>query len=239
MLPWIGRDGLHDAIQGASNQYKKLVLNEHVIYERFALDYLNSHTYHDAIDAWSKNEHCKILGIIKTLLFDRIDLVKIYFTASEITEEAFDNLIKELTIIPADGKDRFPSVPTFGCYFNQTTIEIMTQAINDLKMFNEKVTANDVNDLFNCIKHQPRPLSIRSRKNFLVAGFFNGLYIRKILPNNWQHVLSFHGLILSSSGKKVMTANDFSSSLSRLKGDYPNSFNHLNEWLNIIEESTK
>ena len=44
------------------------VVNQNKRYLRFAEDFINSHKFHDAKDARSKNEHEKNLGIIKAFI---------------------------------------------------------------------------------------------------------------------------------------------------------------------------
>ena len=55
------------------------VVNQNKRYLRFAEDFINSHKFHDAKDARSKNEHEKNLGIIKALLFGNRKIVEKYF----------------------------------------------------------------------------------------------------------------------------------------------------------------
>ena len=67
--PYVGKEGLYKLCRELNSQYMAEVVNQNKRYLRFAEDFINSHKFHDAKDARSKNEHEKNLGIIKALLF--------------------------------------------------------------------------------------------------------------------------------------------------------------------------
>ena len=62
------------------------VINQGKLYQRYADDFVYSHEFHDAIDAWSKNEHQKNYRIVDSLLSNRRDLVETYFNKEEIDD---------------------------------------------------------------------------------------------------------------------------------------------------------
>ena len=73
---------LHEAY----DLYQVEVVNQGKLYQRYADDFVYSHEFHDAIDAWSKNEHQKNYRILDALLTNRRDLVENYFNKSEVSE---------------------------------------------------------------------------------------------------------------------------------------------------------
>ena len=62
--------------------YRKAVVEQGFIYDRFREDFINSHTFHDAADADSRNDHKVNLGRIGSLLSIRDDLVRKYSSTS-------------------------------------------------------------------------------------------------------------------------------------------------------------
>lgn len=63
-----GEQGLFRLVYQAHEVYKAEVLTHRKCYRRFMLDFIHSTQYHDATDAWSKNEHQKNYCIVSELL---------------------------------------------------------------------------------------------------------------------------------------------------------------------------
>ena len=74
--------------------YKKAVVELGFTYDRFREDFINSHTFHDAADADSRNDHKVNLGRIGSLLSTRDDLVRRYCD-TPLDSEAFLSCMKE------------------------------------------------------------------------------------------------------------------------------------------------
>jgi len=51
-----GDSGLLEMLREAYDLYQVEVVNQGKLYQRYADDFVYSHEFHDAIDAWSKNE---------------------------------------------------------------------------------------------------------------------------------------------------------------------------------------
>ena len=62
-----GEQGLFRLVYQAHEVYKAEVLTHRKCYRRFMLDFIHSTQYHDATDAWSKNEHQKNYCIVSEL----------------------------------------------------------------------------------------------------------------------------------------------------------------------------
>ena len=63
-----GEKGLFRLVKQAHETYSSEVLTRKKSYRRFVLDFIHSKQYHDATDAWSKNEHQKNYCIVSELL---------------------------------------------------------------------------------------------------------------------------------------------------------------------------
>lgn len=73
---------LHEAY----DLYQVEVVNQGKLYQRYADDFVYSHEFHDAIDAWSKNEHQKNFHILDSLLTKRRDLVEQFFSKDNVSD---------------------------------------------------------------------------------------------------------------------------------------------------------
>ena len=73
---------LHEAY----DLYQVEVVNQGKIYQRYADDFVYSHEFHDAIDAWNKNEHQKNYHILDSLLTKRRDLVEQFFSKDNVSD---------------------------------------------------------------------------------------------------------------------------------------------------------
>ena len=86
-----GEQGLFRLVYQAHEVYKAEVLTHRKCYRRFMLDFIHSTQYHDATDAWSKNEHQKNYCIVSELLENHEKLVCQYFSQSTLDETKLKN----------------------------------------------------------------------------------------------------------------------------------------------------
>ena len=77
--------------------FKTAVMEHGFIYDRFSEDFINSHTFHDAADADSRNDHLVNLGRIGSLLLTRKDLVRKY-SDLDLTDEQFLSCMREFML---------------------------------------------------------------------------------------------------------------------------------------------
>ena len=77
--------------------FRTAVVEHGFTYDRFREDFINSHTFHDAADADSRNDHKVNLGRIGSLLSTRDDLVRKYCNTSMDPEE-FLSCMKEFML---------------------------------------------------------------------------------------------------------------------------------------------
>ena len=212
-------------VREAHQTYVAEVMNLGKRYERFAEDFLNSNLYHDAEDALSKNQHAKNYAIIKGLLL-RKELVQKYFVASDLKDEDIKHLLNihdttappSLSVLSINRTDSGHSLPAifvsgsssdFKPNIPSEAIDLIVHCVNEAGLFREKVSQQDMLSFFSCATDK-KFISSNSR---LVAMFFDGIAEKCYITDAWQHVIEQHQLIISSSGKKLLTAKDLSSSL--------------------------
>ena len=82
-----GKEGLFRLVEQAQVSYKEEVATRQKSYRRYVLDFIHSKRFHDATDAWSKNEHQKNYHTVVDLLKNHEKLVRRYFD-----QETFDGI---------------------------------------------------------------------------------------------------------------------------------------------------
>lgn len=94
-------------------------------------------------------------------------------------------------------------------------IAFLTEGINDVKMFNVPLTADDLTAIF---AGKPRAI-VRSNNNRLVAFFFAGLSDRGLITQNWQSVIANHKLFLSKdkTRDKYINQSDLSTATNYIR----------------------
>lgn len=94
-------------------------------------------------------------------------------------------------------------------------IAFLTEGINDVRMFNVPLTADDLTAIF---AGKPHAI-VRSNNNRLVAFFFAGLSDRGLITPNWQSVIANCKLFLSKdrSRDKYINQSDLSSATNYIR----------------------
>ena len=94
-------------------------------------------------------------------------------------------------------------------------IAYLAMAVNDVKMFNVSLLADELKAIFAC---KPEAI-VRSNNNRLVAFFFSGLSSRGLITPNWQSVIANHKLFLSkdTSRDKYINQSDLSTATNYIR----------------------
>ena len=203
-------------LREAYDLYQVEVVNQGKLYQRFADDFVYSHEFHDAIDAWSKNEHQKNYRIIDSLLSNRRDLIESYFNKESVNDadlmemiHLFNTTIPSTHSFVARTKVREVSdINLCSCLDNEDLINLAS-CCNEAQIFNEVISADDLHSLLDGKIIMP----LHSRNNRLVAFFFDQLSIYNLIIRNWQNVLAHRRCIVSSTGKSTLTQKSLSSAL--------------------------
>ena len=86
----------------------------------------------------------------------------------------------------------------FGTNFKDWQIDILTQCINEARIFSKAITAETMNEIFFCTLRYP--LIIGNRKNKLLAYFFVALNNKSLIVPEWQSLCARKSLFLSYNG---------------------------------------
>lgn len=109
----------------------------------------------------------------------------------------------------AETKNPFDSILT------DEQIAYLAAAVNDVKMFNVSLSADELKAIFAC---KPEAI-VRSNNNRLVAFFFSGLSSRGLITPNWQSVIANYKLFLSkdTTRDKYINQSDLSTATNYIR----------------------
>lgn len=217
-------------INQAHETYSAEVLTRKKSYRRFVLDFIHSKQYHDATDAWSKNEHQKNYHIVSELLKNHEKLVCQYFNHAILDEAQIEKMLDTFNtfeyhhtafqeLSPEDScQSKLDTSPVpYKPLIDNDTIGLIAQLVNEVNLFTEKLDIEDV-----ITRYEKNILNpVTSRNNTRLVLLLDKLSIHGIIPYNWQSVIAKKRLIRSSSGRKFLNQHDFSSTLNRIKDTHP------------------
>ena len=86
-------------VEQAYVSYKEEVVTRQKSYRRYVLDFIHSKRFHDATDAWSKNEHQKNYHTVIELLRKHERLVRKHFDHDILDENGISTLLNEFYTI--------------------------------------------------------------------------------------------------------------------------------------------
>lgn len=101
----------------------------------------------------------------------------------------------------------------FESKFENWQIDILTECINNVKIFSKPVTAQTMSNVFSCKLKEP--LQVAKYKNKLLAYFFSSLDNRALITRDWQVVCSKNRLFLSSAKGIILQQGHLSSAVSQ------------------------
>lgn len=217
--PIIGNNGTYRAMLDARNLYINEVLNSGKRYERYVEDYLLSRQYHDAEDAFSKNEHMKNLNLIAGILRKRKEVAVHWFTRNDFTMEDFvamKNTYDTGAPLPkTQDNDRTENVGILSFFpdLGKEEYDAVASCANELDIFTVRVSGADIEALLTC--NLATPLDAKS--NRLLALLFDILRDQGRISKNWQHILERSALVRSSRNSRPLTAKTLSSALYQVR----------------------
>ena len=183
--------------------------------------------YHDAIDARSKNEHFRNIGIMKSLLLEHKPLVENLFS-HQITNDKIAAMLHELNYGNTDSSStsslssysiKTTSFANFQHNLSREQIVLTTQCINSCKLFKEEVSSDMVSAFFDCKLSTP----FTSNNNRWLSLFFEGLSNADLITRNWKVVIERNNLLYRPSGRGFIQATDLYSALSQANSRPPSS----------------
>lgn len=225
-----GKQGLFRLVKQAHELYKEEVATRQKSYKRYVRDFINSKQFHDATDAWSKNEHQKNYHTVVDLLNDHEELVCKYFGHERLDNVHITALLNEFYAFDfpkpvasetgsndMDGPQSSETNVIKEFQLHRDTIDLIVQLANEVKLFKETLDADDVADRYATGKLQ----TVTSTNNTRFVLLMDKLASQGIINYNWQSVIAKKELVISSSGKKTLDQHNMSSTLNRVRETPP------------------
>lgn len=232
-MAYIGDEGLYQMWLQALDQYVQSVRNNKILYNVFVEDFINENTFHDNSDSFSKNEHQKNLGRLRMLLITRKDLVESYASKDDHSYESFRSCMKEFMILQERQSERRSD---FCCLLSAETIAVITKAANYIPLFDSIVSEQDMDRFFNrSMPCERGPLV--SSYNGALAYFMCQLSNSGIICSFYQKAIAEHGLIMSSTRKKMLSRTDLSGSLRQFCAQVNPVREKIDIWVLAIKEA--
>lgn len=200
----------------AYRRYQSEVIGCGKSYDRYADDFICDHRFNYAVSAWEANQKYTNLNRIDTLLKTRRDLVEKYFSSKTFGPTDFAAMFSEfnrgtapVSPVIAGGKTL-----NFGCDLTDRQTQEIADIANDLNIFKQKVSGEDMANLFS-----PSPdIRLMSANNRKLAILFDSLFYEKLIVGDWQKVIAATGVIISSTNAPL-TLSKLSTALSEARSE--------------------
>lgn len=200
----------------AYRRYQSEVISCGKSYDRYADDFICDHRFNYAVSAWEANQKYTNLNRIDTLLKTRRDLVEKYLSSKTFGPTDFAAMFSEfnrgtapVSPVIAGGKTL-----NFGCDLTDRQTQEIADIANDLNIFKQKVSGEDMANLFS-----PSPdIRLMSANNRKLAILFDSLFYEKLIVGDWQKVIAATGVIISSTNAPL-TQSKLSTALSEARSE--------------------
>ena len=151
-------------------------------------------------------------AVVKAVVLERYAAYLQERKSEDVTQE------EEPTTVAMPPKAIPPIAETdnpFDSVLSDEQIAFLAEGINDVKMFNVSLSADDLTAIFTGKPHA----IVRSNNNRLVAFFFAGLSDRGLITPHWQSVIANYKLFLSKDRNrdKYINQSDLSSATNYIR----------------------
>lgn len=121
---------------------------------------------------------------------------------------------------------------TFEAEFTRSQIELLTQCVNEARIFTESITTDIFESILSCTLSEP----LKSRNNRLLVYYFSALDDRSLITRNWQAVIDKNQLFLSSGKGNPLTQTDLSSANTEIKITPPKASEIIDKYLKELKK---
>lgn len=133
---------------------------------------------------------------------------------------------------PAQVLSALETKSTFEAHFTLPQIELLTQCVNEARVFTETITSETFENILSCTLALP----LKSRNNRLLVYFFSALDDRSLINRNWQIVIDKNRMFLSSGKNSPLTQTDLSSAKTELKDSSPKGSEIIDKYLKELKK---
>lgn len=219
----------------AYRRYQSEVIGCGKSYDRYADDFICDHRFNYAVSAWEANQKYSNLNRIDTLLKTRRDLVEKYFLSKTFGPTDFAAMFSEFNRGTAPVSPVFDGgkAMNFGCDLTARQTQAIADIANDLNIFRQPVSGEDMAKLFSPSPHI-RLISANNRK---LAILFDSLSYDNLIAGDWQKVIAATGIIISSANAPL-TQSKLSTALNEARGEESAAFVTIRKRVHEIAVTT-
>jgi hypothetical protein len=134
---------------------------------------------------------------------------------------------KSKEITNTETLDNSTKKPSFNSKLNDKQIEILTECINDGRLFDRTITSQDLIKFFSCTLEN----KFKSIHNKLIAYLFNSLSEYEYIISTWQNVIDTNELIICPNSDNILLARDLHQANSRAKSIKPSRFEIIDKYI--------
>lgn len=132
---------------------------------------------------------------------------------------------------PAQALSAIEMKSTFEAGFTLPQIELLTQCVNEARIFKEAISAETFEEILSCTLEKP----LKSRNNRLLVYFLSALDDRSLITRNWQAIIDKNKLFLSSGKGNPLTQTDLSSANTEIKITPPKDSEIIDNYLKQLK----
>lgn len=225
-------EDLRDLFMEAYREYRKDVIGNGKEYARFVDDFIFGHQFYAAANVDEGNARSVNIHKIDTLLRERKDLAEKFFSSETFGPSDFIAMLndfdKGLPVSETSARDKRPN---FKCELSETQTAAIASIANDLNIFRQEVSGEDMANLFSPSPH----IRLCSANNRKLAVLFDTLAEDNMISRDWQKVIATSGII-KSSANAPLTQSKLSSALSEARADKSAAFNTIRKRVHEIAE---
>lgn len=222
---------MYALLMEAYKVYQQEVLQEGKLHRRFANDFAYHHSYIEVENEAEAQFHIQNISAIYELLTERLDLVKEIFTQDQFTQEDCELMLHRFNTQEA-GNTSSTSKPQVLVYFTEQQIALITDFVNEQKLFKKEVSKEEFKALFAGTLKTP----LIANHNGLVACFFNYLRNEQYLVYPWQKVIADQQMICSKSTGKPLTRENLKNALSSFKSSHGVKYLPFEEFIKQLKK---
>jgi hypothetical protein len=162
---------------------------------------------------------------------DNIDYFEsVYVEKSFLSFKEPEESTKEKKSITEYDKD---NKSTFNATFNDKQIEILTECINEVKIFSTTITSEVLKSLFTCTL---KDKALRSSKNRLLVYLFDLLNTNEYIAAEWQSTICNNKLILAPKKNDYLNIQDLSSANDACGNRPPKGHEKINIYIDKLKK---
>lgn len=180
-------------------------------------------------------------SLIDAILYERYT----YYLRNEIEKielrELNNSIQRHSTIVCDDIESSQPKekpvvvgneINPFKSDFSEKQIEILTDCINEVKLFTTSVSTKIAKDLFDCSLEGV----LKSNNNRLLAYLMQSLNLRGFITDEWQSAIARNELVLGKTKDTPLTRTDLSTATDQINMKQPKGWETIDNYIKQLKK---